>query len=250
VNKWLKSVTEVPGATVDLYVRDAVWPSCALKKLVGTKVEVTEEDLKRGFESNYGERVEVQAIVLSDHRQAQKVWEQARNNNNESFFGELAQQYSIEPASRSNKGKVPPIRRHSGSPLLEQEAFGLKAGDISGIVAVDDQFIILRCQGRTRPIQVDYNSVKGELHKDILEKKQRVLMTREFDRLKEVAQVDNFLAGTSQSGGAKPASSMLLPQSPTAAAPRPAPAASATPRPAASSTPANATLPRPATKIR
>jgi parvulin-like peptidyl-prolyl isomerase len=251
VNKWLKSVTEVPGATVDLYVRDAVWPSCALKKLVGTKVEVTDEDLKRGFESNYGERVEVQAIVLSDHRQAQKVWEQARNNLSESFFGELAQQYSIEPSSRSNKGKVPPIRRHSGSPLLEEEAFKCKAGDISGIIAVDDQFIILRCQGRTRPIQVDFNSVKGELHKDILEKKMRALMTREFDRLKDVAQVDNFLAGTSQSGGARPASSMLLPQSPAAAsAQRTTPAATATPRPTASAAPATAAQPRPATKSR
>src|SRR4029079_8997144 len=58
--RWLKSVTATPGATVDLYVRDAVWPSVALKKLVGTKVDVTDEDLRKGFESNYGERVEAQ----------------------------------------------------------------------------------------------------------------------------------------------------------------------------------------------
>jgi len=249
VDKWLKSVTEVPGATVDLYVRDAVWPSCALKKLVGTKIDVSEEDLQKGFESNYGERVEVLAIVLSDHRQAQKVWEQARNNNSDDFFGELAQQYSIEPASRGNKGKVPPIRRNSGSPMIEQEAFRLTAGEVSGIVAVDDQFIIMRCQGRTKPIQVDYNKVRGELHKDILEKKLRMLMTREFDRLKDLAQVDNFLLGTSQTGGVKPANSMLLPSSPAAAAPR-APAATATaPRPAPAAAPIN-TQPRPVTKSR
>ena len=116
VEKWLKSVTEQPGATVDLYVRDAVWPSVALKKLVGSKVDVTDEDLRKGFESNYGERVEVQAIVFSDHAAGQKVWDLARNNNTEPFFSELAQQYSIEPSSRSNGGKVPPIRRYGGSP--------------------------------------------------------------------------------------------------------------------------------------
>jgi hypothetical protein len=42
--------------------------------------------------------------------------------------------------------------------------------------------------------------VKGELHKDLAEKKLRTLMAGEFDRLREVAQIDNFLAGTSQQG--------------------------------------------------
>lgn len=200
VEAWLKKVTEEDGATVDLYVRDAVWPSAALKKLVGATVQVTQEDLQKGFESNYGERVEVLAIVLGDHRQAQKVWEMARNNPNNDFFAQLAGQYSTEPSSKANGGKVPPIRRYGGSPLIEEAAFKLKAGELSGLIAVEDQFIILRCLGRTRPVQVDFNTVKGELQRDIEEKKLRLVMTKEFDRLRETAQIDNFLAGTSQSG--------------------------------------------------
>jgi hypothetical protein len=196
----LKSVTEQPGATVDLYIRDAVWPSVALKKLVGGTVAVTEEDLKKSYESNYGERVEALAIVLSDQRQAQKVWDLARNNPTDPFFAELAQQYSIEAGSRANGGKIPPIRRHGGAPVIEDAAFRLKTGELSGIIAVDKQFIILRCQGRTRPVQPDFNSVKNNLHKDIQEKKFRVAMTQEFERLREAAQVDNFLARTTQSG--------------------------------------------------
>ena len=50
-------------------------------------------------------------------------------------------------------------------------------------------------------MQTDFNAVRGELAKDIQEKKLRVLMTKEFDRLREVSQIDNFLAGKSQSGG-------------------------------------------------
>jgi hypothetical protein len=46
----------------------------------------------------------------------------------------------------------------------------------------------------------EFNLVKDELFKDIHEKKVRVAMAKEFDRLKETGQVDNFLAGTSQSG--------------------------------------------------
>lgn len=212
--KWLKMVTEQPGATIDLYIRDAVWPSVALKKLVGANVTVTEEDLKKSFESNYGERVEALAIVVSDQRQAQKVWDLARNNPTDPFFAELAQQYSIEPASRANGGKIPPIRKHGGSPVIEDAAFKLKTGELSGIIAVEKQFIILRCQGRTRPVQPDFNSVKHNLHKDIQEKKFRVAMTQEFERLREAAQVDNFLARTAQ-GGARSTLPATVPGGPS-----------------------------------
>jgi parvulin-like peptidyl-prolyl isomerase len=251
VEKWLKSVTEQPGATVDLYVRDAVWPSVALKKLVGGKIDVTDEDLRKGYESNYGERVEVQAVVFSDMRQAQKVWDQARSNNTEAFFASLAEQYSVEPASRSNGGKVPPIRRYGGSPLIEEEAYKLKPGELSGIVAVEGQFIILRCLGRTKPVPTNFNDVRAELVKDIQEKKLRLLMTKEFDRLREVAQVDNFLAGSSQSGGRSAGPVTLAPTQPSArggangAVAGPGVQRAGAPANKTTATPSSATLPRP-----
>jgi parvulin-like peptidyl-prolyl isomerase len=236
VERWLQSIMEQDGATVDLYVRDAVWPSVALKKLVGDRVTITQDDLTRGFEANYGERVEVQAIVLSDQRQAQKVWDLARNNNTEAFFADLAQQYSVEPASRANGGKVPPIRRHGGSPLIEEHAFATKPGDISGIIAIDNQYIVLRVLGHTQPVQVEFAAVKKELEKDIQEKKLRVLMTNEFDRLRTTAQIDNYLAGTTQSGKAlRPGNSLvpLTPGPPGGSAARPVPSGTAAPAAAA-----------------
>ena len=200
VDTWLKTVTETDSVTVELYVRDAVWPSVALKQLVGGRVEVTDDDLKKGFESNYGERVEVLAIVMSNQRQANEVWDMARHNPTDKFFGELATQYSVEPVSRSNFGKVPPIRKFGGQPIVEEEAFTLKPGQLSGILNVGDKFVVLRCLGRTKPVVQDFNAVKGELYKDIHEKKLRIAMADEFDRLKDSAQIDNFIAGTSQSG--------------------------------------------------
>lgn len=204
---WLQHVVKSDSTRLDdrkkieLYVRDAVWPSVALKKLVDSKVQVTQEDMDKGFASNFGERVELLAIVMSDHRQAQKVWGLARDNPTDQFFGELANQYSIEPTSRANHGKVPPLREHGGQPLLEEEAFKLKVGELSGIIAVGDRYVILRCLGRTKPIVTEFEVVKDELYKDIQEKKLRLAMAKEFDRLKDTAQIDNFLTGTTQSGG-------------------------------------------------
>jgi parvulin-like peptidyl-prolyl isomerase len=224
VNEWLKTVTEEDGATVELYVRDAVWPTVALKKIVSGGVTVSNDDLQKGFESNYGERVEVLAIVLNNHRQAQQVWDMARNNDGDRFFGDLAEQYSIEPVSRANNGKVPPIQRFGGQPLVEEAAFKLKPGELSGIIAVGDKFAILRCLGRTQPVVRDYNAVKDELYKDIHEKKLRLLMAKTYDDLREVAQIDNFLAGTSQSGKqARVASDPRPGTSGISTTPRPAP---------------------------
>jgi hypothetical protein len=172
----------------------------ALKKLVRSRVEVNEEDLRKGFIANYGERVEAMAIVVRDHRTANKVFEMARANSTDEFFGELAYQYSVDPVSRSNRGRIPPINRHGGQPIVEEEAFALKPGELSSVIAIEDKFIILRCLGHTTPVVQDFNAVKDELYSDIFEKKLRLEMAKEFDRLKESAQIDNFLAGTSQSG--------------------------------------------------
>jgi parvulin-like peptidyl-prolyl isomerase len=202
VQRWLNEIAEREGMEVEVYVRDAVWPSVALKKLVEDQVQVTDEDRQKGFEANYGPRVEVLAIVLSNQRTAQEVWDLARSNLTPKFFGELAAQYSIEPVSRANMGEVPPIRRFSGQPQVEEEAFSLTQKDpLSAIVAVADKYIIMYYLGRTEPIVTKLDDVRDELDKDIHEKKLRLAMSQEFDRLKEVAQIDNFLAGSSQAGG-------------------------------------------------
>lgn len=202
IDEWLTMVTEQDGLSIDLYAADIVWPTVALKKLVGERVKVTEEDMQKGFESNYGQRVECLAIVMSDERRAQEVWDLARANPTDEFFGQLAEQYSIEPVSRSNSGKIPPIRRHGGQPLVEEEAFQLKPGELSSIIATGNRMILLRCLGRTTPVVQEMRAVRDLLYEDIKEKKLRIGMADEFNRLRNSAQIDNFLANTTQSGHA------------------------------------------------
>ncbi len=207
VQKWLAHITKESEVSVDTYVRDVVWPSAALKKLVDSTVEITDGDLHKGFEANYGERVEVLAIVLSNQRTAHEVFDLARQNPTEKFFGELAHQYSIEPLSRANFGQVPPVRKWGGQPLVEQEAFQLKPGELSGVLAAGDKFVILRCIGRTKPVVRDLADVRTELEQDIREKKLRLAMNAEFERIRKSAQIDNFLDRSTQAsaGEVRPA---------------------------------------------
>ena len=160
---------------------------------------MTEEDLKKGYEANYGQRVRCLAIVLNDARRAQQVFELARKHNTPEYFGKLAAQYSVEPGSQALQGEVPPIRRNGGQPKLEEEAFQLQPGELSGAIQVEDKFIILRCEGRTEPVKVNFAEVRDEIYRDIYEKKLQVAMTERFEEMKESATIDNYLANTSHS---------------------------------------------------
>jgi parvulin-like peptidyl-prolyl isomerase len=198
IKAWLDLVVK-RGVSIDVYRNDAIWTTVALKKLVGDKVQITEDDLKKGYEANFGERVRCLAIVLNDLRRAQQVFEMARKDNTSETFSKLASEYSVEPGSQALGGEVPPIKRHGGQPILEEEAFQLKAGELSGVIQVGDKFVILRCEGHTKPIGVDFASVRGEIERDLHDKKLRLAMEERFEDLQEAAQIDNYLANTSHS---------------------------------------------------
>jgi parvulin-like peptidyl-prolyl isomerase len=197
-NKWIQMATEEQGVSKEQYLRDSVWPSAALKKLTGETIQVTNEDLQKSFEANHGERVRCRAIVLGNMRRAQEVWAKARQNTSPEYFGDLAQEYSIEPTSKSLRGEVPPIRRHGGQPPLEDAAFELAPGELSGIIQLGDKFVILKCEGRTDPVDVKFEEVRNVLYQDIFEKKLRMAMATKFEEIRSRARIDNFLAGTSQ----------------------------------------------------
>ncbi len=198
VEGWLKLVRENQGVTIDVYRRDAVWPTVALKKLVGDRLQITEEDIHKGFEANYGPRVRCLAIVLDNFRRAQQVFELARRDNTSENFAELAGQYSVEPGSQALRGEIPPIKKHGGQPKLEEEAFALRPGELSGIIQIGDKFIILRCEGFTTPIEVAYADVRDDIYRHIHEKKLRLAMADYFEKLMAAATIDNYLTGESR----------------------------------------------------
>lgn len=228
---WRKYVMEEQDMTWEVYLHEVIWPEVALKKLVGDKIQVSEEDLHKGFDANYGPRVRVRAIVLNHQRRAQEVWELARKipaieklakrpaeklaggvwaepspevkaaiDEAAKQFGKLAAQYSIEAGSNALEGEVPPIQRFSGRPLLEQEAFSLRAGEMSGIVQLGEKFVILFCEGRTKPVGAKFEEVRQQIADDVRDKKLRVEMAEEFAKIQDAATIDNYLAGTTQTG--------------------------------------------------
>jgi parvulin-like peptidyl-prolyl isomerase len=83
--------------------------------------------------------------------------------------------------------------------VLEEVAFKLAPGELSSIIQVEQNFVILLCQGRTKPEQVDFEEVRDGIYKDVHEKKLAHAVGDYFQQLKDRATIDNFIAGTTQS---------------------------------------------------
>lgn len=195
------------GLTPVQYRRDVVWPMLAMKKLAGNGVQITREMMRDAYVDNYGPRVKARMIVLDNLRRAQETWEKARSNPDE--FERMARDLSVEPNSRALGGTVPPIRQNSGAhEEIRKAAFAMKEpGEISGIIQVDaSQYVILRYEGRTEPVEHDPKDVEAQLHAELEEREVAKLLGETFEKIQGSARVDNFLTGESK-GPVKQASS-------------------------------------------
>jgi parvulin-like peptidyl-prolyl isomerase len=85
------------------------------------------------------------------------------------------------------------LRKFGGQANLEKAAFGLKPGEMSGIIEVGGQYVILRSQGFTEPVVQDPNAVKEDLIKEIREKKLSKQMDTLMAKLSAEAQITNIL---------------------------------------------------------
>ena len=130
-------------------------PPWRLKKLVADRVEVSERRPAKRVRSQLrparqvpGDRVQ---IACARPRKSGK-WPAIGRRS--SIFGNLAEEYSVEPSSRALRGEVPPIQKPTAaSRCLEKEAFALQAGELSERASRwASKYVILFCEGFTKPI--------------------------------------------------------------------------------------------------
>lgn len=184
------------------YRRDVIWPMLSLRKLAGSEVKVTDQEIQKAFEREYGERVKVRMILFDNLRRAQAAWSKVKEDPQN--FEAYVQEYSIDQTSKSLDGSVPPIPRHSGSQNLEEAAFKLKPGAISAVIQLDDaaqRYVILKCEGRTQPVVTSLDAeVRAELEDQIKRQKVQEQVATIFDSLKKEARVDNYYTGETTGG--------------------------------------------------
>ncbi len=201
---WLRIIQSERHLSAMQYKEDIIWPMLALKRLAGNEVQITEEEMQRVFVREYGERVKARMIMCDKLQRAQDAWNLVMKDP--ASFGKVARERSMEPTSKALDGQIQPIRRYAGNDNLENEAFKLEEGQISGIIDVSTpearRYVILLCEGRTTPIVKSMNEpqIREQCHKILEDEKTQVAVAKVFERLKKQAQIDNFLTNTSTRG--------------------------------------------------
>jgi hypothetical protein len=70
---------------------------------------------------------------------------------------------------------------------------------MSGVICVNDKYVVLYCEGFTSPPTTNLDEVKQEILADLREKRLRQAMATEYAKLTDTAQIDNILTGFSKS---------------------------------------------------
>ena len=196
-DKWISLIKDERGITPQQYAEDIVWPMLALRRLAHAGIEPTPEEVQRAFENQFGEAIKARIIVARSRKEAEQ-W-RAKALAAPDDFGGLARQHSVDVGSASANGWVQPIRRHSGDAGFEQVVFGLRPDDISPVVQVADQFIVVKCEDRLPPADVRLEDVRPRLVEDLRERKSRAASGEVFRGLQDVAKVENVLNDAAKS---------------------------------------------------
>ncbi|HWL11336.1 MAG TPA: peptidylprolyl isomerase [Planctomicrobium sp.] len=197
LDTWYKMLESERKLSRDQYHQDVIWPMLALKKLAGQNIEVSEQDMKTGFERDYGPRVKARMILVEGNiRQANQIWEKCRDSLED--FDRIAREFSADPNTRPLGGVIPPIQRHRGSKSLEDEAFRLKPGELSPVIQIaESRYVILKCEGTTEPVVTDIREVWDDLYSQLVEEKTQKSVAKVFEEIQNQSRVDNFLTNRS-----------------------------------------------------
>ena len=143
-DEYVKLICTERDVTLHKLRNELVWTDIALRRLASSQTQVSDDEIQKRLNSEYGPKVQVRAIAVNSTEEAQQLHAQATANPEQ--FSRLAINHSVDPNSASVGGLLPPLRQNMGEPDLENAAFGLQVGQISGILQMQNQFVFLKCE--------------------------------------------------------------------------------------------------------
>lgn len=140
-----------------------------LEKLMGSKITVTDEEIKKYFEANTDsfatpEQVKVSHILVDSEEKASQVKQQLAAGKD---FAELAKEYSTDTASKDLGGDLGMVSKGEMVEGFEKAAFALEAGQISEPVKTEFGYHIIKVSEKNAAQSGTLEENKDEI-KDIL----------------------------------------------------------------------------------
>ncbi|MBW7898302.1 MAG: hypothetical protein EX330_06165 [Candidatus Brocadia sp. BROELEC01] len=135
------------------------------ERLMEKTITVTDEDLQKAYDLQYGEKIEASQIVFRTRREAEDALKKLQAGAD---FATLAKNESVDRISAARGGKMQPFSPKDG---IGADVAHLKVGEISDIIKTDYGYHIMKITDRKPPSNNSFKSVKGELAKAVRSQK-------------------------------------------------------------------------------
>lgn len=165
-----------------------------LGEKIGTKLKVSEEELKKYYKENIRKfssppKVKVRHILLRNQEEAEKVLSRLRGGED---FGQLAKDFSIDLPNALEGGSLGVIKKGEAVPGLDKALFSLKEGAFSDIVKTEYGYHILTVDKKITVKFRPFEEVKDQIRKTILRQKEAEAYNEMAAKLEKDADIKIF----------------------------------------------------------
>lgn len=186
-------------ATLFEYKEDVIKPAILMQKLGGQRVAISDEELKKAFDSKYGEKVQCRVILERDKKRAYQfhteILAAAGSGEPNAIFNAFLRRATTQadPTLAAGGGLIE-VSRHSAYSNMEQRAFQMQDNQMSEVLETPEGHVIL-LREKLLPAKTGkkLEDEKEALRKEFAEAKLRVEVPKLFKELREKAMVQDFL---------------------------------------------------------
>ncbi len=189
---------------------DVIRPRLLMTRLCAIRVNVTNEDVRRAYETQFGEKLECRMILWPPHQEREAREKYGLLRDSELAFAHEAK-HQPTSALASSGGKLKPFGRNVMAPELEQEAFKLRPGQVSPLVVTPQGIVLIKCDRRLpADTTVSMEAVHAKLYQEVYEKKVHAEMATAFEALRKQANPQVLLPQPLPPGAPLPPPSQVV----------------------------------------
>lgn len=206
--KYLKAEMNGDASKLQEKIRRAILIDRVLNQEIAAKSNVTEAEM-RAFYKKYPERfrrpesvaLQTISLVIPDkatpqqkeqvRKRAEDALKQAKAAKNYEEFGMLAEKVS-EDNWRVMMGDHKVVHRGAMPPQVEKVVFGMKAGEVTGIIETENSYCIARVNTVEPARQVAFAEAQAQLKKDMQKDKADDLKKSLEARLRQHAKIETL----------------------------------------------------------
>ena len=193
------------------WMEDIVRPGLLLAKMNAGEVKVSDEDLKKRFEREYGERREIQLMMWPAGDEAKVAGVRAKMMEGDAEFDTVARNQA-NPSLAACAGRVKPVSRHlpGEDKTIEIMAFKLREGEVSEVMKTAQGLVCIKLRKIIpQDPKVTFETHKASLYQAAFEEKLNAVVQVAFAKLRDRAAPQLLYSGPTEWKALSPAGTVL-----------------------------------------